>query len=432
MERNDTLIDLINNVQRDTHVTYDKNVQDYQKFNSRAKFDALKTCNKDCGFCYYKTRLNEQEEISLERMKELMSWLKSKEITSVEISGGEPLLYSYLTEWIEYTRSLGLDTSMVTNGSRPIVFKDAIDAGLQEVLFSLHGLNSHDQVVKRTGSLKALMRCWGMALGHGLKIRWNVVLEGDYVLDKDTREFLKLRILGGDQVNLLPLNNWSDNHSELSLEELKRVYKTIDNFTEDLRAVNLEIGQYNIRYPIWCLLDEKSRPFARGLYHHVIDKNDWNKYYYPDDQLSPRFINGEDIPSSPHLVQANNKGPNPYQDWFSSIHSPNVDAISQLEWNLGYPQMDPLHPDLNNKIKKERENPNQFYKDLKCIGCKFFVLCDGPRGKMTSKEFIEIQETAPRRKSNKKNIIEQQYQDGYFEEVSLDHIKNFKNWSPDE
>ena len=321
---------------------FDTQEIDNQGFNTRAKLDPLKFCNKDCGFCYYTTQLKERDELSEARAKGLIHYLKQKGIDSIDISGGEPLLWTHLVPTIKNIKEENLWASIITNGTDPKKFEEALKQGLDEVIFSMHGVNSHDQVVKRSNSFDTLKKCWFLALKYDIVIRWNVVLEGDYVLDKDTVSFLHLRLLGGDQVNLLPLNNWSDAHKSLSYEELKRVYHTIDTMTNEIKAVNLKIGQFNIRYPIWCMLSDSSRRFARGIFHHVIDKADWNRYYYPQDLKYVDINNGE----------------NPYLNHLD----PRVSSFEPL------PSIEQLKSgfDLINIIRTERKDTKQFCKNLAC------------------------------------------------------------------
>lgn len=75
-------------------------------------------CNNKCEFCVYKYR-NKSLQLSLQDAKAITEWYYDKGILAVEIiGGGEPTMYPYLKEYVEYCISLGLEVGMITNGMK--------------------------------------------------------------------------------------------------------------------------------------------------------------------------------------------------------------------------------------------------------------------------------------------------------------------------
>lgn len=81
-------------------------------------------CNQNCYYCHYKSPYLEldqykpNDEISREKMMELIADFKESGVKAVTFSGGgEPLLYPYIEEAIEKVLEAGIDLSIITNGS---------------------------------------------------------------------------------------------------------------------------------------------------------------------------------------------------------------------------------------------------------------------------------------------------------------------------
>jgi len=73
-------------------------------------------CNLNCSFCSVKERGD--YELTLEEIKDSIdAFMKVGPIESLEISGGgDPTMYKYINEVIEYGHDLGLHIGLITNG----------------------------------------------------------------------------------------------------------------------------------------------------------------------------------------------------------------------------------------------------------------------------------------------------------------------------
>ena len=82
-------------------------------------------CNHDCTFCGvdYMVDRTEKPQLSAEVMKKLLTDMGRHGVLSVMFAGaGEPLLYKPLADCILHAHSVGIDTSITTNG---VLFTDA-------------------------------------------------------------------------------------------------------------------------------------------------------------------------------------------------------------------------------------------------------------------------------------------------------------------
>lgn len=83
-------------------------------------YHITKSCNFHCTYCFGK--FEAQKEPSLDEAKQIIkkiaSYFEQSEITNgrINFAGGEPTLYKHLDELIDYTSSLGIKVSIITNG----------------------------------------------------------------------------------------------------------------------------------------------------------------------------------------------------------------------------------------------------------------------------------------------------------------------------
>ena len=91
----------------------------------------LNGCNYRCPFCHNAELLDGNME-PLMSGEEFLSFLKKRQglLDGVCISGGEPTLAAGLKELITRIKAMGFAVKLDTNGSRPAVLKELVEAGL--------------------------------------------------------------------------------------------------------------------------------------------------------------------------------------------------------------------------------------------------------------------------------------------------------------
>ena len=82
-------------------------------------FHLVKACNFKCKFCY--ATFNDISGAGLskaEQLKLIKVLSESGKFIKINFAGGEPTLVPHISELIQYAKSLGFETSIVTNASR--------------------------------------------------------------------------------------------------------------------------------------------------------------------------------------------------------------------------------------------------------------------------------------------------------------------------
>lgn len=79
--------------------------------------EITKKCNLRCKHCYNSSGGELKEEIPLEKIIDILYYIKEKGLTSVALSGGEALLHSKIEDILKKTKELELQVMLLTNGT---------------------------------------------------------------------------------------------------------------------------------------------------------------------------------------------------------------------------------------------------------------------------------------------------------------------------
>ncbi len=111
----------------------------------------LQGCNMRCPFCHNGEILDLQGESFMDTA-ELMSFLEKRRglLDAVCITGGEPTLQPDLPELLGAIKNLGYLVKLDTNGTRPSVIRQVVDAGLVDYV-AMDVKNSPEMYGETTG-----------------------------------------------------------------------------------------------------------------------------------------------------------------------------------------------------------------------------------------------------------------------------------------
>lgn len=80
-------------------------------------FHLYKPCNDRCTFCFATFR-DVEGQVSFQEVCRIIDALRAAGVRKINFVGGEPTLYREIGPTIQHAKSLGLTTSIVTNGAR--------------------------------------------------------------------------------------------------------------------------------------------------------------------------------------------------------------------------------------------------------------------------------------------------------------------------
>lgn len=87
------------------------------KLFETVSFHIVKPCNMKCKFCYATfDDMRVMRQLPKEEAFVILQKLKEAGVEKITFAGGEPFLYKNLTDLIIYAKTIGLTTSIITNG----------------------------------------------------------------------------------------------------------------------------------------------------------------------------------------------------------------------------------------------------------------------------------------------------------------------------
>lgn len=117
------------------------------KLDLKICWNITNKCNDKCKYCF---RDQHNKALSFKNNAKIIKILPSLGVTSITFSGGEPLLHSGITELIKLSKSLNLETTLVTNSillNKSLLFE--LEKHLDWLTLSLDSLDRN--ILKKLG-----------------------------------------------------------------------------------------------------------------------------------------------------------------------------------------------------------------------------------------------------------------------------------------
>jgi len=118
-------------------------------------------CNNNCRFCMEQDVRDQPPQTKQEIMRHMVG-AKKRGSTYLEMLGGEITIRPDFIELVKFAKDLNFETVMIATNGRMFSYKKnayrAIEAGLNSIVFSIHGHNAetHDYLTRSPGSFKQL------------------------------------------------------------------------------------------------------------------------------------------------------------------------------------------------------------------------------------------------------------------------------------
>lgn len=151
------------------------------------------SCNAACSFCeqrmdHYK-KSTVKDNLTLDQWRKIINESIQLGAKQINISGGEPTLYPYLFDLIEYCKSKGVEVHLKSNGY--LIDKKFADRLLNLNLDSCtisiysHKSSAHDKLKRLKGSHKAAVNAIRYLTDNGVTTNIQVILNPDLIINFD-------------------------------------------------------------------------------------------------------------------------------------------------------------------------------------------------------------------------------------------------------
>ena len=129
-------------------------------------------CNLRCTHCGSYAGACREDELSLEECCRVADELASLGCERVTLSGGEPTLFAHWHELARHLTDLGVGVNILSNGWSwtDEHLRQAQDAGLTNLAFSLDGLETVHDSIRREGSYDRLMDAIDRSVAAGWRV----------------------------------------------------------------------------------------------------------------------------------------------------------------------------------------------------------------------------------------------------------------------
>ncbi len=161
-------------------------------------------CNERCVHCYAESSPEVHQELELGTVRAIVEDAAALGFTSVQLTGGDPLLHRHLLEVVRLVRDAGMAVEIYTNG---LALKDELCAALAPhapafaFSFYSHDETRHDAITRSPGSQRRTLAAIERALGAGFAVRASVIVMDGNAADVEATVAL-LRGRGVDSVGV--------------------------------------------------------------------------------------------------------------------------------------------------------------------------------------------------------------------------------------
>jgi len=219
-------------------------------------------CNLKCPFCYYRyLQTKTHSDLTILRAR-VDSW-KDYYIEAVDITGGEPTVYPYLKELVEYCREKKIITTVITNATQPHIVKELAERGLDEFLISIHGTPKIHEIMVDAPVWKKVEEFLKQCEEYNVPYRLNcTVTKVNLPYLVDTAKFyqtLNAKIVNFIIFNPHPRTLWSD---RINVEFQARYSDIATELKRAIDILNKDIW-VNVRYMPMCTM--------KGYEHHITN-----------------------------------------------------------------------------------------------------------------------------------------------------------------
>lgn len=229
----------------------------------------LEACNFRCQQCF--SKFGTEKLLPVEDWKKIVdNCIAGDDVTEFNIAGGEPMLYPWLAELVQYIRDKGVKVSLITNGS--LMNEEWIKnyAGMYETIgFSVDSIN--DETNRKIGrcdrngktiSAGRIVELCGLIRKYapGCRIKINTVVSA---LNKDEIMFDFIDEIAADRWKILRMKpfqygNFSNLDIQVSDEEFEEFVEKNRNRKGKADGVTAEAGMKTARRKIVVEPDMKA------------------------------------------------------------------------------------------------------------------------------------------------------------------------------
>ncbi len=238
-------------------------------------------CNERCTFCYYLEQIEsgKTDNLTTDEIKARLLQGRKWGKNAIDFTGGEPTIRKDFVEVVAYAKEIGyIHINVITNGlivgRRKSYLQTLVNAGLNDILFSLHSFSPelHDNLTKVPKSHESVLMGVDKARKiEGLNLRFN------YVVNQENFHELSqaVELMASKEPNAINLILFHPNHQAINANQSVKFnsYEVITTeVKEAIDSIKDRVPHINVRHIPYCLMkgyEQHVKPFYQLQYEKV-------------------------------------------------------------------------------------------------------------------------------------------------------------------
>lgn len=253
---------------------------------TKVGIDVTWRCNIKCQHCYYLRHKNfrkPNDKPLEEACREVDSAIERGCDQIYLVGWGEPCIYPYIFELLEYAHNKNMSSSIITNGALPVgIFEKLYNEGLDHLHISTHGISKiADKIAQVGGTYEKQLRLKKWLKENNLPWRSNTTVQLDNykILNQLIEENVKYGIYHFVLLNFLPHYQWKHHVRDMAVHpaELRPYY-------EEALDLLIDSGIYfTLRYFPYCHISPKYWKYIVNAFYVPFDPWEWEYGNYRKD-----------------------------------------------------------------------------------------------------------------------------------------------------
>jgi MoaA/NifB/PqqE/SkfB family radical SAM enzyme len=237
-------------------------------------------CNWDCETCFYHfdERLHKAIDNNWNDIQKVIDEGHKNGCThTVAVGYGEPMMSPTWRQMIEYCKSIGMTSSIITNGSMDVeLYQEAMALGLDHLHISTHGVGKVlDLISNRRDQHEKQLKVLEWLKENNLPWRSNITLQKQNY--EQMLEVAKQNVKYGVRhfvlLGFLPHYHWTDPDKMKQVAvHPKDLQPYIEETIDYLESNDVLI---TLRYHPLCFLDKKYWKYVTNAWHVAFDPWEW-------------------------------------------------------------------------------------------------------------------------------------------------------------
>ncbi len=204
----------------------------------QVSYEITNLCNLKCKHCCNKSTSTEYLGLSKDTVFLLIDELKSINVNSIYLSGGEPTLYPHFSDVVHYIHKKNIDLALATNAieiNEVLPALTSFNETREGVFISIDGIeNTHDKFRGKTGAFRKTINSIKVLLSNNVPVRVSTVIWKDNLNELEDL-ILFVKKIGVYKLHFSMLFNTGravDNNIGIPEEQYVTVCNTIDRLAK--------------------------------------------------------------------------------------------------------------------------------------------------------------------------------------------------------